>query len=81
MTGLNEILKNTVPLQEPPPPPMAIVVMVVPKDRAGNVGIQVQWPPQMPLPAVISALSAALGTVRAMHRTQTNGLILPETGE
>lgn len=78
MTGLNDILKQTVPVEAQVPPPMAIVVMVVPVSALGEAGIQVQWPPQMPLPSVAQALQAALGTVKAMHRTQTGGLILPE---
>lgn len=80
MTGLNELLQQTQPMQAEVPPPVAIVVMVVPKNALGEASIQVQWPPQMPLPSVAQALQAALGTVKAIHRNQAGGLLLPDGG-
>lgn len=57
----------------PPPPPLAIVLIFIP----ATGGTQIQWPPQIPLPAVREILASSLATIDNLVRSQNGGIVLP----
>lgn len=52
-------------------PPLAIVLMFMP--QSGQT--QIQWPPQMPLPALRAILQESLTTIENMIAAQNGGII------
>lgn len=70
-----EIQRQVRSVGEPPEqPPVAVVLIVTPS----NGQVRVQWPPDMPVAAVVQVLEAGRQAVAGMARAPKGGLVLPE---
>jgi hypothetical protein len=65
------IQKQTVTVG-PPAPPLAIVLILTPETGQ----LQIQWPPQVPQPAVLQMFRQAVETMENIIRQQNGGIII-----